>query len=278
MAAVLRISLAGLSRWTLLALPSFGTYWAVTPLGPNPLMDALMLVFSTLAGLSYLPAVEKDFGTLVFSLWLSMVSMLIAVMYLLAALCLMILDKAWYEIPCCGLWPVTVFSMTGRSLSAGAEDSASIFGLFKLPARWYPLIFIAFISLLQMRPQLDLLSAWLLAVGAKQAQGGMPLHPLLMHVKIPLHKVLPSCDWVAALESGSFGGGQTLAGKMSAQDRMRSTAVAVCRALARSSPEALRKHYVCAGNARGSHVCPPGVAGSRSFEAFGGSGQRLGDV
>merc|ERR1719210_1685 len=107
-----------------------------------------------------------------------------------------------------------VLSMTSRSLAEPPEASTSLFGIIQLPLRWYPLVLIAFFSMLSMKPEVDLLVAWVFAVGVHQASGGTPLHPWVARLKLPLHRALPSSATAAAWEGSTpWGGGQQLGGR-----------------------------------------------------------------
>merc|ERR1740121_917681 len=156
--------------------------------------------------------------------------------------------------------------MTSNSLAQPADAATSLFGVVQLPLRWYPLALIAFFSLMSMRFEVELLAAWVIAVGMHHANNGMPLHPKVAWLRTPLHKLLPASSTVAAFEeTGGGGGGQTLGGGTAPKLSLRAGLGAGARLLGRLAPVSLRKHYIGAGAATGQQSFGGG-------SSFGGGG------
>merc|ERR1719387_2226193 len=96
--------------------------------------------------------------------------------------------------------------MTTRSLAEPQGATQSMWGIVQIPSRWYPLVLICFFSLISMSLQAELIAAWVLGVGAHQADGGQSLHANLAWLRLPLYRLLPSLATVAALEADASSG------------------------------------------------------------------------
>lgn len=296
-------------------LPLF-YFWVVSPMGRNPLLGIVILAISTYMALNHLSALEREYGTVRFLVWLATSSAAIGLLYLLTAIVLAQLDPHWLLTPCAGLWPLLLLTMTQSSLAEAPEATQSIWGIFQVPARWYPLVLIGFFSLMSMNLQIDLLAAWAIGVAAHHGKGGVPLHPILAIVRLPLHKLLPSFSTVADLEAKSSpgasqghqlstdnGNDSSVAGCVSRLFRhAQACPLAVLRQVIRLMPQSVRTRYVGMSNlgahaptggigmtayapvastiGRGSSL-PSGAGNAgqaKSFQCFSGSGQKLGEV
>jgi len=301
------LSVSGMQDGRLWSLPLF---WLVARLGASSGIELLFAAVSAMAALSYFPRLEQEHGTFRFLIWFMLSSSAVGVLYLFLAFGMAQLDPTWYMVPCSGLWPMFVIAMTSQSLGMPPDASTSLFGLVPLPMRWYPLALIAFFSLISMRLELDLLAAWLIALGIHHSSGGSPLHRLVAKWRCPLGRLLPSLATVSAMEdsSSSYGNAGQVLGGGSSSFSLRSSLARAARGLGRCCPASLRKHYISAssvgfgvggqyaavgGSAWGGHggsarvrtVGGGGPAASTlgsgsgpSFVAFTGSGQRLGEV
>eukprot|EP00405_Crypthecodinium_cohnii_P025114 CAMPEP_0206493340 /NCGR_PEP_ID=MMETSP0324_2-20121206/46892_1 /ASSEMBLY_ACC=CAM_ASM_000836 /TAXON_ID=2866 /ORGANISM="Crypthecodinium cohnii, Strain Seligo" /LENGTH=364 /DNA_ID=CAMNT_0053976421 /DNA_START=8 /DNA_END=1102 /DNA_ORIENTATION=+ len=263
---LLGLSLAAVCSGKLWTPPLF---WAVSRLGTSPGLALVLAVLSSLAALSYLPRLEQDLGTLRFFCWIFLVSTAVGCLYLLICLlaCLLV-DSTWFYSSSCGLWPLLVAAMTlhhleelpapahshshshSHSAAAAAATTLLFFGLLPVPKRWYPLALVCLFSLLNLRLELDLLAAWIVAVGMYHSKpGSLPLHPSVARWRLPLESFIPTLAIAQHFEDTSKG--QSLNGSAVSAAASSESALAIFLRSARdgvirSSPASLKQYYISA--------------------------------
>lgn len=123
----------------------------------------LSIIIDLWMGMLYFPSQERMCGSTRFLAWVILVNVLINIIYILMMFLMSLAFGPLYEmIPIQGLFGLITVCLTRRSLE-NPNDSTSFWGLVQIPNVWYPVGFVAFFSLLSMRPLFDLIAA--LAVG-----------------------------------------------------------------------------------------------------------------
>jgi len=268
-------------------------FWLVTPFGGNPIMGILFLALAAWASLVYMGRLEQEYGTIRFLSWWFPSSTNISIAYLLVDAVLVVLIPIFGHGRCAGMWPLLLLTMTLQSLKQPEGSTQSFWGLVQIPTRWYPLALIGFFSLISMSLQVEMLAAWLIGVGAHQAEGGQPLHQKIAFLRMPLARALPSLNAVSSFEAAALAGsGRSLSsggdGAKQAMQTIQNLPIILARSLVRVCPASVRSSYVGSGSIGGSKI-GNGLAAvestvgraetsmASSFKAFSGTGNRLGE-
>lgn len=305
-AVSLQLSLAGAMAGHF--VPLF-TFWLVSPSSGNPVLGLLMLLVVVWVGMAYLAPLEREKGSLCFCCWFLVGGAVTGMLFLLLTLALVLLTAGSLgQMPCSGVWPLLVLGMTRRALCEEASAQSSMWGVCSVPSRWYPLALIGLFSLFSMQPLMDLLGAWVLAVGAHHSNGGDPLHPAISLLRLPLHRLLPSQATASSIEEqlSPSQGGEALGGSPCADSckaRLLKRSIAAGRPLLAALPVGLRQRYIAADSVSAPWAAVPqsgsgaqrgpepvalgaatpggsggGAGGGGGFTAFSGGGHRLGEV
>lgn len=168
----------------------------------SPLMDMIVLVFVMMILGQELPQREKVMGSTLMLWWLSVIGVSIRVCFLVLTFVVgkvMVLMGAgemhWYGpyvgAGCTGLWPMYLVFISLKSYS-DPTGSSSFWGVVQIPNMYYPLAIYAFFSLLSgtfFRPEL---------------LAGVVVGYVYVHGHIPLDRALPSRNTVARMEDSAW--------------------------------------------------------------------------
>jgi len=252
-------SVMSLWLWTLFLGPFF------TPIASG--MSFLFMLFEIYMVMMYFPHREQELGSSMLLLWALLVNGLVNAVFLLAMLCLglayhgTLQGEAYLQASSPGLWPLVMVSLTLRCLG-DPQGSTGLWGLVQIPNRWYPICLTALFCLLS---GVRILWNFAAALVIGYSYGIMRYE-----------RLLPPRARVGRLEDRCCArGGCALLG-----------APWVPAADASGYPaDAAGRGYSDAGGAqlaaRGRAVQPSGGGSSgraAAFEAFSGSGNRLGEA
>lgn len=249
-------------------------------IGSNPVMGLLMLLFGAMMAFSYFTLLEREYGSLRFLAWLCICNMGIGLPFLLLSWVLSWIHPSLGMSACNGLWPLLLLALTQQCL-AEPNRTMSIWGLFQVPSKWYPFALVAFFSLLSMQIQLTLLVAVLVGVAASMAKGGEPPVACMAKLQLPLDGLLPSSEVALWVEQGADCG-HSLSGSTPLPARVVNCIGQLLFVLGSASPAPLKQCYIAAGSSTpktvsmGSSMNRGSDQKSSSFQAFQGSGHRLG--
>lgn len=246
--------------WTLFIGPFY------TPISGG--MAFLMTIFTVYMAMLYLPSREKELGSATFVVWMLLMNALTSLIYLLVMFIMATIYRGTFsEIRYLnanfqGLWPLIIICLTLNCL-ANSTGSTSFWGLVMIPNKWYPLCLSAFFCVLNgMTMMWDFAAA--LVIG--YAYGRLRFDRLLL-----------SRATMARIEQRCCGGGRAFlggswvpVGDVDPADRRYSTLTDFGRS-GGGQQMASRNSQPSAGD--GESATRP----SAGFQAFAGSGNRLGD-
>jgi hypothetical protein len=214
-------------------------------------LSFLFVLFEVWMGMMYYPQREKDLGSLTFTLWVLLVNGIVNLVYLLAMFLLGTFVNGQYKMtPASGMWPMILLCITLRCLG-DPTGSTNFWGLVNIPNTWYPAALGAFFCLLGFRIDWSIVAALVVGYG----------YPF-----IQLERLLPSRDRAGRWETrlcGSaprscIGGAWVYAGDTNGSYRPSYTP------------------FADLGRATGADSLVAQARNAR-FEAFAGTGNRLGD-
>jgi len=240
-ATMLQLSVLGASHGHVFAL---FTYWLVSPGSGNPLITLLVMILTAWMTTVYFSPMEKEKGTVRFFCWVLVGGVFIGLLFLILTFLVAQLDPIMVLMPCGGLWPLLLLVITKRYLSEPADAAVSIWGLFQVPARWYPCALIGFFSLLSMQLQMEMVGAWIVGVAAHQAEGGTPLVQVFSKVRLHLDWFIPSMATVQNVEDQIAAGSGSILGGGSIREKVIALPLALLRRLAKLCPDPIRRQYV----------------------------------
>eukprot|EP00933_Yihiella_yeosuensis_P064658 TRINITY_DN68113_c0_g1_i1.p1 TRINITY_DN68113_c0_g1~~TRINITY_DN68113_c0_g1_i1.p1 ORF type:complete len:382 (-),score=42.92 TRINITY_DN68113_c0_g1_i1:70-1215(-) len=131
--------------WTLFIGPFF------QPMASG--MAFLMVLFEIYMVMIHFPSREREFGSLTFLLWIFLMNALTNTVYLLAQFVMSLMASNPYEAAghryqnMRGLWPMVMVCLTLSSLS-NPDGMQNFWGLVNIPSKWYPIALTGFFCLL----------------------------------------------------------------------------------------------------------------------------------
>jgi len=198
----------------------------------------LTVLFEIWMGLSLLPPCERTLGSTTFLCWLAVMSTLVSTIYILMMVLLSPAMPMGLAMPIQGLWPVITVCLSVRTLSKPSE-TYNFWGVVQIEAKWYPALLVTFFSLMSGRICFDLVAA----AGIGYA-----------YDRLKLDRLVVGKWWVAALDR-----------RINGEGFLRGSWIPLGGAPGEAEIES-----GTGGSSRG------GRAGQPAFQAFSGSGQRLG--
>jgi len=249
-------------------------------MGGNPVMGILMLLMASTMAFSYFTALEREHGSLRFGAWCCVCNVAVALPFLALSCVLSCIHPSLGTQACNGLWPLLLIAMTQQCL-ADPDRTMSFWGLVQIPGKWYPFALVGFFSLLSMQFQITLLVAVLVGVATSNAKGAQSPVACLQRVQLPLDRLLPSVEVALWVEQGADSG-QRLQGNTPLPARIIGCIGQVLFMFGMACPSPMKEKYVGAGSIANFPKVSTGGYLDRSsepqrFEAFQGSGQRLGE-
>lgn len=260
-------NVAHFKLWTLFIGPFF------SPIGSG--MNFLFMLFEIYMGMQYFPIREKEMGSLTFLVWMCVMNALINLVYL-AAMCLVwkiqmgqpfsMLMFAPFSNK--GLWPLIIVLLTLRMMS-DPNGSSSVYGMFQIPNKWYPVGLVAVFCLIS-GPSILWNFVAALAIGY-----GYPFARFdrLMPSKVRISRIEQRCcqggrcnllstSWVPATSTAAY--------EVETGDRRYATLSDFGRTSTGGSQLSVQGRNVQPDSSGGG-------GGGGNFTAFAGSGNRLGD-
>jgi hypothetical protein len=153
------------SRGLFWALP-LSICWRPIQFGPS----VLFLFVELYMALSFFSVRERTMGSTTFLCWLGVCSTAISAIFIVLSFLLsLVLGGEYLVIPIHGLWPAIMMCTTLRSLGK-PDENTTFWGIVQIPNKWYPLVLVAFFSLLSGRIMWDFAVAILFGFAHQRLQ------------------------------------------------------------------------------------------------------------